>query len=119
MAAGLDALRVLLVDDEPFIRRAVRRQLLKAGYEVTDVETGMAARDVLLEQSFDLVITDYRMPEWSGGDLIRWIRPRWPSLPIVLFSGYPEEAGQVEADVILTKTVAPEVLLDTVRRLAR
>jgi CheY-like chemotaxis protein len=117
MTSGLNGLRVLVADDEPFVRRALRRLLVKAGCAVTEAATGIAARDVLSEQPFDLVITDYRMPEWTGGDLIRWIRSRWPSLLVVLYSGFPEEAGAVDADAILAKSVGPDALLDALMRL--
>lgn len=115
--AGLKGLRVLLADDEPLVRRAIRWPLDQAGCEVIEVANGIAARDVLLERPIDLVITDYRMPEWTGGDLIRWIRSHFPSLPAVLLTGVIKDAGAVDADLILTKPIGADALIKALTEL--
>jgi len=60
-------LRVLVVDDEPAIRRALRPPLVELGFEVTEVSRGEMALDVLRTESFDAVLLDVNMPG-IGGD---------------------------------------------------
>lgn len=114
MAASLHGLTILLVDDEPLVRSVFRRTLARNGATVFEAATVAAARELLVERSYDLVISDYRMPGATGADLIAWIRPQWPRLPIMILSGFPEEAGDVAADLILSKPLGQDALLEAV-----
>lgn len=70
-----DELRVLLVDDMYTSRRFIRQVLEKLGIEqVREAENGLQARKVIDREYFDLIITDYYMPEMNGGELINYIR---------------------------------------------
>lgn len=70
-----DELRVLLVDDMHTSRRFMRQVLEKMGIEkVREAENGMQARNLIDREYFDLIITDYYMPEMDGGELISYIR---------------------------------------------
>ena len=81
------AKRILVVDDERVARTLTARALMEAGYEVVIAEDGMAGYALAKAESFDLVVTDSRMPRLDGSDLVRWLRILDPSLPIIHLSG--------------------------------
>jgi two-component system chemotaxis response regulator CheY len=114
------ASRVLLVDDQPEVRRVVRRSLAKAGYEVVEAWNGQVAVELVRESSFDLVISDVRMPDMSGLELLSALHRHDPDLPVVLTSGWPGPDGTLDADAIgafayLQKPVPFEVMREVVR----
>jgi PAS domain S-box-containing protein len=91
-AAG--SARILLVEDEPAIRRLTRRALERAGYEVVEAPHGAAALGVLRAgAAVDLLLTDVAMPELSGVELAREAAALRPALPVILMSGYAELSG--------------------------
>jgi two-component system, OmpR family, KDP operon response regulator KdpE len=94
MSAG--ALKILVVDDEPPIRKLLRMGLTSQGYEVLDAPNGKTALDLLTKEP-DLVILDLGLPDVDGLELLRRIRHRAESLPIVVLSSRGDEAGKVAA----------------------
>jgi len=80
--------RVLLVDDERGIRRAVGRMLRSLGFDVEAVESGERALEVLDEVAPVLVVLDLSMPGIGGPETLRRLRERRPELPVLLSSGY-------------------------------
>lgn len=82
--------RVLLVDDEPELRRLLRRSLVRAGFEVVEAGHGRAALELARQASFDVVITDVRMPCMGGLELLERLQLESPDLPVVLISGSSE-----------------------------
>jgi CheY-like chemotaxis protein len=113
---------ILLVDDNPHGMVARRTVLEELGYKVYTGTSGQEALNVLQHQTVDLVITDFRMPNMDGVELITRIRQLCADLPIILLSGFVEPLGLTEestgADVVLSKS-AGEVgfLVRSVRRL--
>lgn len=78
---------VLLVDDEPELRRTLRRALLRAGFDVVDAANGQAALLLLGHYAFEAVLSDVRMPGMDGVQLLKTLRVEAPALPVVLMSG--------------------------------
>jgi signal transduction histidine kinase/CheY-like chemotaxis protein len=93
--------RVLLVDDDPDVRDIVTAQLRELGCAVVPVTNGHAALDLLDRDNvagFDLLISDYAMPGFSGAELAAAVRERWPKLPVLLITGYNDIApGDIAA----------------------
>jgi diguanylate cyclase (GGDEF)-like protein len=87
--------RVLVVDDEDTLRRLTRRHLEKAGYECEDAPDAAAARVLLAEQSFEVVLCDVRMPGESGLELIKHITESYPDTSTVMISGL-DDTGTAE-----------------------
>lgn len=91
------------------------------GHKVTAVSRGQEGVELFQTQPFDLVVTDYRMPEISGQQVIRKIRQHAPKMPIVLLSGYVEAQGLTEqstgADVVISK--GPGEVQELLRAVAR
>jgi two-component system, OmpR family, KDP operon response regulator KdpE len=89
-------LKILVVDDEPPIRKLLRMGLTSQGYEVLDAPNGKAALDLLARKP-DLVILDLGLPDIDGLELLRTMRHRQEDLPIVVLSSRGDEAGKVAA----------------------
>ncbi|HEY7550412.1 MAG TPA: response regulator transcription factor [Hyphomicrobiaceae bacterium] len=94
MSSG--ALKILVVDDEPPIRRLLRMGLTSQGYEVLDAPNGKAALELLAKKP-DLVILDLGLPDVDGLELLRTMRQRQEDLPIVVLSSRGDEVGKVAA----------------------
>jgi len=115
---------ILVVDDEPAQRQLVSAALGK-NYQVTAAASGQEAQELLSSRSFDLVITDERMPGMSGLDLVRWIREHDPAPSIIVLTAYGSvetavEAMKLGADEYLTKPLkSPEELRLVVQRTIR
>lgn len=82
--------RVLLVEDEPELRRLLRRSLGRAGFEVVEASHGRAALELARQSSFEVVISDVRMPCMGGLELLERLQLEEPALPVVLMSGSGE-----------------------------
>ena len=89
-------LKVLVVDDEPPIRKLLRMGLGTQGFQTIDAPNGKAAIELMVEQP-DLVILDLGLPDVPGLELLRQIRARREDLPIVVLSSRGDEAAKVEA----------------------
>ncbi|HEY4736100.1 MAG TPA: response regulator, partial [Xanthobacteraceae bacterium] len=79
-------LRVLVVDDEPPIRKLLRVGLSAHGYQITEASSGKMALELLGEQSPDLIVLDLGLPDMQGHELLRTMRARNDSVPIVVLS---------------------------------
>jgi two-component system, OmpR family, KDP operon response regulator KdpE len=116
-------LRVLIVDDEPPIRKLLRMGLTAQGYQVLEAHNGKAALE-LVAQRPDLVILDLGLPDVQGFDLLRTIRARNEQVPIVVLSSRGDEAAKVAAldlgaDDYVTKPFGTEELLARMRAALR
>ena len=111
--AATTAGRVLLVDDQPEIRRLLRRSLVRAGHSVVEAPDGRVAVELAQRLRFDVVISDVGMPDMSGVELLHALRQLDPDLPVVLTSGWPEEPLSLDAFAYLEKPVAFETVCAT------
>ncbi len=83
--------RVLVVDDDPLVTASTAAMLEDLGHSVIEALSGQRALDMLrLDANVDVVVTDHAMPGMTGTELARQIRQLWPSLPIILATGYAE-----------------------------
>jgi len=116
-------LRVLVVDDEPPIRKLLRMGLGAHGYQILEAPNGKIALE-LLSQAPDLIILDLGLPDTQGHDLLKMIRARNESVPIVVLSSRGDEAGKVQAldfgaDDYVTKPFGMDELLARMRAALR
>jgi CheY-like chemotaxis protein len=104
--------RILVVDDEEAITYVFERYLSVAGYDVTVADNGPDAVRAGEGRTFDLLITDFRMPGMNGVQVIHALRDRQPGLPALVISGNPIEAGTMPEGVrFLSKPVSMSDLL--------
>ncbi len=92
-------LNVLLVDDDLLVSTNTVYMLMDLGHSVVDVSSGAQALQRLQSgQDFDVVVTDFAMPNMNGLDLATRIKRNWPNLPIILATGYAELAPQATVE---------------------
>jgi DNA-binding NtrC family response regulator len=120
--------RILVVDDDEAVRRAVRLTLTKAGYDVIDAEDGekgiqqMRTGDNPL--MVDAILCDIHMPKVNGVEAIAIFRQQCPSVPVIVMTARPEITGATELmrqGVVdyLIKPVRPDELTEAVSKYAR
>ena len=104
--------RILVVDDEEAITYVFERYLSVAGYDVSVAANGSDAVRAGEGGTFDLLITDFRMPGMNGVEVIHALRRLQPGLPALVISGNPIEAGTMPEGVrFLSKPVSMADLL--------
>ena len=97
--------RILLVDDQPSVREAISLLLSLDEHTVIEAGNGVEALDVFGREQFDLVITDFEMPNMKGNELARRIKQLSPAQPIVMITAYAERLGDSSnpVDALLNK----------------
>jgi len=98
-------MRILLVDDQRSVRDAINLLLKLDGHRVSEAGDGAIALDLFMHGRFDLVITDFQMPNMNGNELAARIKQASPTQPILMISAYAQQlrdAG-IPVDAILEK----------------
>src|ERR1700758_1701382 len=116
-------IKVLVIDDEPPIRKLLRMGLTTQGYEILEAPNGKTGLE-LMNEGPALIILDLGLPDIRGHELLRMIRGRNDSVPIVVLSSRGDEAGKVQAldlgaDDYLTKPFGMDELLARMRAALR
>ena len=116
-------MKVLVIDDEPPIRKLLRMGLTSQGYQIIEAGNGKAALE-LMREAPDLVILDLGLPDIQGHELLRTIRSRNEKVPVVVLSSRGDEAGKVQAldlgaDDYVTKPFGMDELLARMRAALR
>jgi signal transduction histidine kinase/ActR/RegA family two-component response regulator len=115
--------RVLVVDDEPAVRKLLARILRSRGYDVFETEDAHSALALMssANKPMDLVVTDIVMPSMSGVRLAEQIRAQWPSVKILFVSGFPSAdaipASELPYSALLGKPFTPDEIEAKVREL--
>jgi CheY-like chemotaxis protein len=123
-AKELPPLRILLVDDDPRVRRILGELMKSWGHTVVIAEDGFNALDAFLVasrsgQPFDVVITDLGMPRMNGAELVRRIREHDRQVPIIIVTAWGKEHFVPEADAILSKPVHSQDLKSALWKVVR
>ena len=117
--------RILIIDDEASLRRAMEQALADEQHLVCATEDGRHALELFAAQPFDLVITDILMPAMDGLEIIRALRRMNPTVPIIAVSAggladaelYLDLARKLGGTAVLTKPFLPAELCEVARRL--
>jgi two-component system KDP operon response regulator KdpE len=117
-------LRVLVIDDEPPIRKLLRLGLTAHGYQTIEASSGKMALELLGREPPDLIVLDLGLPDMQGHELLRTMRARNDRVPIVVLSSRDDEAGKVQAldsgaDDYVTKPFGMDELLARMRAALR
>jgi len=116
--------KILIVDDEVRIRELLRKALAKEGYEVESVPSAEQALEMILKESFDLLLLDVRLSGESGLSIVKKVREYQSKIPIVIYSGVvtPEldkEAREAGANEVLNKDVDVLQLVAQIGKIAK
>jgi len=100
--------RILVVDDEPTVCRAIKLLLQFDGHAVQTVPGGEAALDLLQQDVFDLIITDFSMEGMKGDQLAAIIKQRWPGQPVIMATAFAADVDAADqssggVDCVLSK----------------
>ena len=115
--------RVLVIDDEPEVRKIVHLALEKNGYDVVEAEDGEKAIEAIRSGDnpllTDVIICDVRMPKINGVEAVAFFREQFPSVPIIVLTGYPDmqlATSFIKQGVMeyLVKPVEKEKLVESV-----
>jgi CheY-like chemotaxis protein len=112
--------KVLVVDDDPVVRKSFDRVLTSKGYAVITAESGEEALRKLSEEKYDVVYTDIRMPGMSGLDVAEQVKAKRPWTPVVIITGYGSDAAESRAKAagvvsFLHKPLSPEMIEGSAR----
>ncbi|MEO7113019.1 MAG: sigma-54 dependent transcriptional regulator [Polyangiaceae bacterium] len=113
---------VLVVDDEEGVREFLSESLEKDGHEVVQAANGKLALQAAREEPFDVVITDLKMPEMGGMDVVRALRTEQPDVELIVLTAFGDVATAVEAmklgviDYLQKPLASPQAARDLVRR---
>ena len=124
MIGNAAPLKVLVVDDEPAIRRFLRTSLTAQGYQVIEAEDGTGALEHLRRSTVDILVLDLGLPDINGLEIIERLRNQGSPLPIIVLSSRTDEAGKVKAldlgaDDYVTKPFGIDELLARIRAALR
>ena len=116
--------RILIVDDNPHMTNLLSDILDVFHYKTESASNGEEALKLLRKEKFEMIITDVRMPKMTGVDLLKTIKAEFPSLPVVVISGFTTGADQKEfldssADAFLPKPFKVKDIEDILRNLLK
>lgn len=114
------AARVLVIDDDPAIRRVLSLSLLSAGLDVATADDGLMGLEKLESDEYDVIVLDLQMPNMDGRAFYREMTARGHGVEVVILSAYGAEEARRElgAAASLAKPFDPDDLIETVQRLA-
>ena len=93
----MNELKILLVDDDDGIRKSFSALLIKRGYKIDAKSSGMDALNCIKKSKYDILLTDLKMPNMTGIELLKEARKIDPHLGVIIMTGYGEIASYLEA----------------------
>ncbi len=113
--------RILIIDDDEIVRKSCEKVLSPEGYITVTAGSGREGLKLLSKKPFDLVLTDLRMPDMDGIEVLKRVKEGWPDIEVIIITGYGTVKSAIEAirygayDYV-EKPFSPEELLNVVRR---
>ena len=120
----MEALKILVVDDEPRMRKLVRDFLTVKGFQVIEAEDGEQAIDIFFEEKdIALILLDVMMPKMDGWEVLKTIR-QYSQIPILMLTARGEEQDELQgfklgADEYISKPFSPKILVARVEAILR
>jgi len=111
--------KILVVDDEDIVRTSCSRTLVPEGYDVRLAKNGVEGLQMAAGERFDLVLTDLKMPDMDGIEVLRIIKEKWPETVVIIVTGYQTvdtavKAIKLGANNYIEKPFTPDALLSAV-----
>ena len=113
--------RMLVIDDEHVVLESCKRVFSHENYEVVTTDNARAGLELVLQTKFDVILCDWKMPEFNGMDVVEEMDNRTPESTVVMISGFPSieratEAMKRGAMEYIAKPFTPEEIINTVNR---
>jgi len=113
--------RILVVDDEPYVRDLIRDTLRARKYLAATASNGIEALDLMARDPFDIVVTDVVMPGMGGMDLVKQLKKLHPQVRVIVLTGYPRQSDIGDfllqgADEFLPKPFRGNDLISVIHR---
>jgi two-component system, NtrC family, response regulator HydG len=113
--------KILIIDDDKDLCFVLKRFLSKHGFEVLEATTGRAALEILDSVEPDLILCDFRLEDMSGSSILKKIKEKLPSVPVIIITGYSNIKTAVEVMKLgamdyVTKPLLPDEILLTIRK---
>ena len=113
--------RILVIDDEDIVRTSCSRALAPEGYEVTLARNGIEGLKVIGEGQCDVVLTDLKMPDMDGIEVLKKIKEGWPQIEVIIITGYQTVDTAVKSIKLgafdyIEKPFTPDALLAAVAK---
>jgi DNA-binding NtrC family response regulator len=113
---GMSKGKILVIDDEDIVRLSCSRTLVPEGYELKLAQNGAAGLKMIGEEQFDLVLTDLKMPDIDGIEVLRSVKEKWPDTEVIIITGYQTVETAVRAIKLgafdyLEKPFTPDALI--------
>lgn len=89
--------KILVIDDEDIVLMSCQRALTPEGYDVKTVRSGEDGLKLLQNEAYDLVLTDLKMPDIDGIEVLRIVKEKWPHIKVVIITGYQTVETAVKA----------------------
>jgi DNA-binding NtrC family response regulator len=111
--------KILVIDDEDIVRTSCSRTLRPEGFEVSLAKNGAEGLKLASEDTFDLVLTDLKMPDMDGIEVLRSIKEKWPKTEVIIVTGYQTVDTAVKAIKLgaydyIEKPFTPDALISAV-----
>ncbi len=108
--------KILVIDDEDIVRTSCSRTLQPEGFEVSLARNGVEGLKMAGEEMFDLVLTDLKMPDMDGIEVLRSIKEKWPKTEVIIVTGYQTvdtavKAIKLGAYTYIEKPFTPDALI--------
>ncbi|MBU1371895.1 MAG: response regulator [Bacteroidetes bacterium] len=112
--------KILIIDDEIGICLIMSKFLTKNGYQTTIAESGETAFGFLSKETFDLVLSDFRLEDTDGREILKKIKKEYPKTSVIIVSGFGDpnlaaELISLGAYDFINKPIYPNVILETVK----
>lgn len=112
--------KILIIDDEIGICLIMSKFLTKNGYITSTAESGASAFAQLEKEKFDLVLSDFRLEDTDGREILRKIKADYPNTPVIIVSGFGDPNLAAELKIMgaydfINKPIYPNIILDAVK----
>ncbi len=113
--------KILVIDDEDIVRRSCSRTLSPLGYEVRLTQSSLDGLRMIDEEKFDLVLTDIKMPDMDGIEVLKQVRDKFPEMKVIIMTGYQSvenalKSVQLGAFDYIEKPFSPDALISSVSK---
>jgi two-component system response regulator HydG len=116
--------KILIIDDDTYICTLLENFLEDKGFSTTISTEGLSAKKAILDNKYDLILSDFRLPDSDGMDILEFVKNKSPETPVIIMTAYADVKSAVKlikagAKDYVTKPIYPEEILNTINKLTK